>query len=186
MSDYTLPDLPYDLVRDFGALEPYYSAEMLELHHDKHHAGYVAGANTKSKNWRTLANGATSEQWSGWRRPSHSTARVTFCTPPSGRIFRLTEETSRTGTLLQRLSSEDERIVVLSQHHRGVGAARNMGLAAATVGVEEINFVIPSNQPSGNWALFFNSGSCPDGSGIPGDCGATEGNSSPYVLLPVQ
>jgi superoxide dismutase, Fe-Mn family len=34
------------LVRDFGALEPYYSAEMLELHHDKHHAGYVAGANT--------------------------------------------------------------------------------------------------------------------------------------------
>ena len=42
MSDYTLPDLPYD----FGALEPYYSGDMLELHHDKHHAGYVAGANT--------------------------------------------------------------------------------------------------------------------------------------------
>jgi superoxide dismutase len=27
---------------DFGALEPYGSAEMLVLHHDKHHAGYVA------------------------------------------------------------------------------------------------------------------------------------------------
>jgi superoxide dismutase, Fe-Mn family len=42
MSDYTFPDLPYD----FGALEPHYSDEVLELHHDKHHAAYVAGANT--------------------------------------------------------------------------------------------------------------------------------------------
>src|SRR5215471_12867379 len=42
MSPYTLPDLSYD----YSALEPHYSAEMLELHHDKHHAAYVAGANT--------------------------------------------------------------------------------------------------------------------------------------------
>jgi Fe-Mn family superoxide dismutase len=41
MSKYTLPDLPYD----YSALEPSYSAEVLELHHDKHHAAYVAGAN---------------------------------------------------------------------------------------------------------------------------------------------
>jgi Fe-Mn family superoxide dismutase len=41
MATYQLPDLPYD----FGALEPYYSAEILELHHDKHHAAYVTGAN---------------------------------------------------------------------------------------------------------------------------------------------
>jgi Fe-Mn family superoxide dismutase len=41
MSDYTLPDLPYD----YGALEPHYSAKMLELHHDKHHAAYVKGLN---------------------------------------------------------------------------------------------------------------------------------------------
>ncbi len=39
---YTLPDLPYD----YAALEPHYSARLLELHHDKHHAAYVAGANT--------------------------------------------------------------------------------------------------------------------------------------------
>jgi Fe-Mn family superoxide dismutase len=38
---YTLPDLPYD----YGALEPHISARILELHHDKHHAGYVKGAN---------------------------------------------------------------------------------------------------------------------------------------------
>ena len=42
MSAYTLPDLPYDL----AALEPHYSAEVLELHHDKHHKAYVDGANT--------------------------------------------------------------------------------------------------------------------------------------------
>ncbi len=42
MADYTLPDLPYD----YGALEPHYSGQILELHHDKHHAAYVTGANT--------------------------------------------------------------------------------------------------------------------------------------------
>jgi Fe-Mn family superoxide dismutase len=41
MRTYTLPDLPYDV----AALEPHYSAEVLELHHDKHHAAYVKGAN---------------------------------------------------------------------------------------------------------------------------------------------
>jgi Fe-Mn family superoxide dismutase len=38
---YTLPELPYD----YSALEPHYQAENLELHHSKHHAAYVAGAN---------------------------------------------------------------------------------------------------------------------------------------------
>ncbi|HEY8216779.1 MAG TPA: superoxide dismutase [Acidimicrobiia bacterium] len=42
MAVYTLPDLPYD----YAALEPHLSAELLELHHDKHHKAYVDGANT--------------------------------------------------------------------------------------------------------------------------------------------
>jgi superoxide dismutase, Fe-Mn family len=42
MADYTLPDLPYD----YAALEPHISGRIMELHHDKHHATYVAGANT--------------------------------------------------------------------------------------------------------------------------------------------
>ena len=42
MATYTLPELPYD----YAALEPHYSAEVLELHHDKHHKAYVDGANT--------------------------------------------------------------------------------------------------------------------------------------------
>lgn len=42
MPTYTLPELPYDC----AALEPHYSARVLELHHDRHHAAYVKGANT--------------------------------------------------------------------------------------------------------------------------------------------
>ncbi|MCU1346220.1 MAG: Manganese/iron superoxide dismutase [Acidimicrobiia bacterium] len=38
---YVLPDLPYD----YSALEPHLPAKILELHHDKHHAAYVKGAN---------------------------------------------------------------------------------------------------------------------------------------------
>jgi len=41
MSTYTLPELDYDL-KD---LEPHLSSEILELHHGKHHAAYVSGAN---------------------------------------------------------------------------------------------------------------------------------------------
>jgi Fe-Mn family superoxide dismutase len=42
MARYTLPELPYD----YAALEPHISGRILELHHDKHHAAYVAGLNT--------------------------------------------------------------------------------------------------------------------------------------------
>ncbi len=41
MPNYTLPELPYE----HSALEPHYSAQVLELHHGKHHAAYVTGAN---------------------------------------------------------------------------------------------------------------------------------------------
>lgn len=42
VADYILPDLPYD----YGALEPYISGEIMELHHSKHHATYVKGVNS--------------------------------------------------------------------------------------------------------------------------------------------
>jgi Fe-Mn family superoxide dismutase len=44
MSDkklYSLPELPYA----YNALEPFISETQLRLHHDKHHAAYVNGAN---------------------------------------------------------------------------------------------------------------------------------------------
>ena len=41
MPVYELPDLTYD----YGALEPKVSGRVMALHHSKHHAGYVDGAN---------------------------------------------------------------------------------------------------------------------------------------------
>ena len=41
MKPYELPSLGYD----YAALEPHYSARVLELHHDKHHKAYVDGVN---------------------------------------------------------------------------------------------------------------------------------------------
>ncbi len=53
MATYTLPDLPYEP----GALAPHLSAETLELHHGKHHAAYVKGAN------ETVERLADAETW---------------------------------------------------------------------------------------------------------------------------
>lgn len=41
MAVYELPELDYA----YDALEPHIAAEIMELHHSKHHANYVAGAN---------------------------------------------------------------------------------------------------------------------------------------------
>jgi uncharacterized protein (TIGR03437 family) len=57
-----------------------------------------------------------------------------------------------------------------------------MRLASGSVGIEEVSFVIPSSQKAGNWALFFNRCTSP---ALPGSCGGESGDSSPYVLLPV-
>ncbi|MBH0219736.1 hypothetical protein GH793_16280, partial [Listeria monocytogenes] len=49
---HTLPDLPYD----YGALEPHISAEIMQLHHNKHHATYVNNLNaTEEKYQEALA-----------------------------------------------------------------------------------------------------------------------------------
>jgi superoxide dismutase, Fe-Mn family len=45
MPKYTLPELSYD----YGALEPHVSGKIMQLHHDKHHAAYVTGANTATE-----------------------------------------------------------------------------------------------------------------------------------------
>ena len=41
MSKFELPGLPYA----FNALEPYIDAKTMEIHHDKHHGGYVNNLN---------------------------------------------------------------------------------------------------------------------------------------------
>ncbi|MBE1532727.1 superoxide dismutase [Actinomadura algeriensis] len=58
MADYALPDLPYD----YAALEPAITGEILELHHSKHHAAYVKGANDTLEK---LADARDKEQFGG-------------------------------------------------------------------------------------------------------------------------
>ncbi|KPC86511.1 superoxide dismutase, partial [Streptomyces sp. NRRL F-6602] len=56
MSVYTLPELPYD----YAALEPVINPAIIELHHDKHHAAYVKGANDTLEQ---LAEARDKDQW---------------------------------------------------------------------------------------------------------------------------
>ena len=55
---HTLPDLTYD----YGALEPHINAEIMQLHHSKHHATYVNNLNvTEEKYQEALAKGTITE-----------------------------------------------------------------------------------------------------------------------------
>jgi len=47
---HLLPPLPYD----YAALEPHIDARTMRLHHDKHHAGYVANLNAALENFPAL------------------------------------------------------------------------------------------------------------------------------------
>lgn len=58
---HTLPDLSYD----YGELEPVLSAEIMKIHHQKHHAAYVNNLNiAEEKVQESLAKGQTSNFFS--------------------------------------------------------------------------------------------------------------------------
>ena len=62
MAMYTLPELPYD----YAALEPVINPQIIELHHDKHHAAYVKGANDTLEQ---LEEARDKEAWGADQRP---------------------------------------------------------------------------------------------------------------------
>lgn len=51
---YVLPELPYA----YNALEPHIDEATVRLHHDKHHAAYVAGANVAMTKLAAIADGS--------------------------------------------------------------------------------------------------------------------------------
>ncbi|XP_027489777.1 superoxide dismutase [Mn], mitochondrial [Corapipo altera] len=56
---HTLPDLPYD----YAALEPHINAEIMQLHHSKHHAAYVNNLNVAEEKYKeALAKGDVTTQ----------------------------------------------------------------------------------------------------------------------------
>lgn len=52
--EYVLPPLPYG----YDALEPHLDAQTMEIHHTKHHAGYVAGLNKAVAELKKIREGA--------------------------------------------------------------------------------------------------------------------------------
>lgn len=56
---YVLPALPYDM----AALEPLLDAETVSIHHAKHHAAYVHGANCAAETLRHIAIGEEDDKW---------------------------------------------------------------------------------------------------------------------------
>ena len=62
--EYQLPDLPYD----YDALEPHIDARIMELHHDKHHQGYVNGANSALETLQSMREGGDFGEIKGVKR----------------------------------------------------------------------------------------------------------------------
>jgi uncharacterized protein (TIGR03437 family) len=58
------------------------------------------------------------------------------------------------------------------------------GLALGRIGVQRVDFVVPSDQAPGDWPLFYNVGSCPNGQAE--GCATGQVRSSAYALLPVR
>ena len=81
---YTLPDLPYDP----GALEPHISGKIMELHHDKHHAAYVKGANAALEKLAELRGKGDFTTISMLEKTWRSTCPGMCCTRCSGPISR--------------------------------------------------------------------------------------------------
>ena len=66
---YVLPPLPYEVTE----MEPVVNTQNLLLHHDKHHAAYVAGANAAAEELRRINNGSL-----GGELAPYCTQKLTF------------------------------------------------------------------------------------------------------------
>ena len=106
MSDYTLPDLAYDP----GALEPHLSGQIVELHHDKHHAAYVRAPTPLSRSSPRPAHGQFRRDSSdAGEDRSPSTSAATCCTRCSGPTCPPTAATSPSASSPRRSTSTSAR-----------------------------------------------------------------------------
>ncbi|MFF0293205.1 superoxide dismutase [Kitasatospora sp. NPDC004615] len=134
MGAYTLPDLPYD----YSALERAMSAEILELHHSKHHQAYVNGANLTLEQ---LAEARDKEQFG-----SLVGLQKTLAFNLSGHVLH--------SLFWQNLSPEggdrpDGALADAIAEHFGSFEAFKQQLTTATVGVQGSGWGILSWEPLG-------------------------------------
>ncbi|OKJ16944.1 superoxide dismutase [Kitasatospora sp. CB01950] len=134
MGAYTLPDLPYD----YSALERAMSAEILELHHSKHHQAYVNGANLTLEQ---LAEARDKEQFG-----SLVGLQKTLAFNLSGHVLH--------SLFWQNLSPEggdrpEGALADAVTEHFGTFEAFKQQLTTATVGVQGSGWGILSWEPLG-------------------------------------
>ncbi|MFD9128442.1 superoxide dismutase [Kitasatospora sp. NPDC059571] len=134
MGTYSLPDLPYD----YSALERAMSAEILELHHSRHHAAYVKGANDTVEQ---LAEARDRGQFGGLVG-----LQKTLAFHLSGHVLH--------SLFWQNLSPEggdrpDGALADAIEEHLGGFEAFRKQLTAATVGVQGSGWGILSWEPLG-------------------------------------
>ncbi|MFJ5922376.1 superoxide dismutase [Kitasatospora sp. NPDC092948] len=134
MGAYTLPDLPYD----YSALERAMSAEILELHHSKHHQAYVNGANLTLEQ---LSEARDKEQFG-----SLVGLQKTLAFNLSGHVLH--------SLFWQNLSPEggdrpDGALADAITEHFGTFEAFKQQLTTATVGVQGSGWGILSWEPLG-------------------------------------
>ncbi|MFI6818924.1 superoxide dismutase [Nonomuraea sp. NPDC050328] len=134
MGQYSLPDMPYD----YAALEPAITGEILELHHAKHHAAYVKGANDTLEQ---LAEARDKAQFGGLVG-----LEKTFAFHLSGHVLHT--------QFWQNLSPDggdrpDGELADAITEHFGSFEAFQKQLTAATVGVQGSGWGVLAWEPLG-------------------------------------
>ena len=138
---YNLPDLPYD----YGALEPHICGQIMELHHDKHHAAYVKGANATLEKLAKPASEQTSPRSRCSRRTSPSTSPATCCTRCSGRTSPKGGDEPTASSARQLDRDFGSFAAFQRQHDRGGGDDPGLRLGARRLGADRR----PPRRPAG-------------------------------------
>ena len=113
---YTLPDLPYAE----NALEPFYSAEVLALHHDKHHKAYVEGRQQDAREARRgPREAATSSAIVGLEK----TPRVQPLGPRAALVLLAEPQPRRRRQARRRARRRDRRALRLVRRVQGAADA---------------------------------------------------------------
>ncbi|PQQ19181.1 superoxide dismutase [Prunus yedoensis var. nudiflora] len=118
LKTFTLPDLPYD----YGALVPYISGEIMQLHHQKHHQTYVTNFNNALEHLdQAMAKGHSPTivklqsviKFNGGGHINHSVfwknltpVREGGGEPPKGSLARAVENQFALDSLIQKVNVE--------------------------------------------------------------------------------
>jgi superoxide dismutase, Fe-Mn family len=138
--EYTLPQLPYD----YDELEPFYDKETLEIHHTKHHAGYVKGLNnalTKLSEARESGDLTLIKHWE--RELAFHGAGHTLHSLFWENMRRIQEDNKPEGNLLQAINDSFGSFEAFTNH-----------FISATSGVEGSGWGVLAKNSEGKLRIF--------------------------------